>query len=302
MPARKSGFDGGLDRGPRVCICHVKKYRKHAKRLARSLRQKLGGAASVHECARKDGELDDEVYAQLSRADVFIPMFPDNVEHSALLVRATNHALERGLPVVAIATGALPEGIAPRVHTVVVNGSVSEVEGLLSTIDLGEFLSRDRGTDRPAEALQELDTPPAGPRPQTGEAPTARVAAIVHRSHLGDDGILLMRRQVAPFEGKWSLPDAEIGRFESSRDAVVRAVKEQCGLEFEASLLTCVDEILPRDGRHCVIVGFVGAGVGEADVDVSEVAETAWQPVWEAVTVNLVPSHRELLQAFADGV
>lgn len=302
MSTMKSGSNEGLDPRPRVCVCRIKEDRKHAKKLVRLLRKGFGFQVIEHECARKDGGVSDEVCAQISRANVFMPMFSDNVEHSASLRRATDYAMECQVPVVVITTGAVPEEIAARSHVVTVNGKFSNIEKRLSAVDFGELLSRERRVDRPSLENHEPKTVLSEHREQHEHAPTVRVVAIVHRSHLGDDGILLIRRRVAPFQGKWGLPEVDIERYEASQHAAIRAVKEQTGLDFEASFLTYVDEILPRCGKHSVIVGFVGAGVGEADVDQSKVVETAWQSVLEALALDLVPTHRELLQAFADGV
>lgn len=302
MSARQSISTKGLAPRTRVGVLHVKKQRKQAKKLIRLLRKMFGVAALAHECPRKGREVGDALRTKIARVDLVMALFVDDAAQAAGLHRAAKHAETCGVPVVAIATGALPGEVAARCRVVLVDGSLSDIERRLETLDLAAILTHDRRAKEPSVLGQQADAAPSTPLEPAEYAPTARVAAIVHRSHLGDDGILLMRRPGGPFEGRWSLPEGEIGRFESLQDAAVRAVKEETGLDFEASLLTCVDEIVPNHDQHSVLIGFVGAGIGEEGVKQSAQVETDWRPVIEALSGSLVPSHRELLQAFADGV
>lgn len=58
------------------------------------------------------------------------------------------------------------------------------------------------------------------------EQPIAGVGAlIVHEGKL-----LLVKRGVDPAKGKWSIPGGAVELGERMRDAVVREVKEECGL------------------------------------------------------------------------
>ena len=291
-----SGSMSGLDTPVRGFLSYPKKDKKRVKRLARLLRERFAFELVCHEWSRTDRHAIDRVGSQISASQIFLPVFTDNARQSSWILQATDYAIECGLPVVAITTGSLPHEIAAKSSVVTVSKKFSDLEERLRDVDFGAIL-KTRQTDANGERDQ-----PRRTAVQADDAPTASVVAVVHRSHTGDDGILLMRRRDAPSEAKWSLPSGDIQKYETSKDAVVRVVRAETGLDFNASFLTYFDEILPRCSKHSVVIGFVGPGLGDATPDPKEVAEIAWRPVLDALTLDLVATHREVLEVFVEGV
>lgn len=79
------------------------------------------------------------------------------------------------------------------------------------------------------------------------ERPVVGVGVIVWRG----DEVLLVRRGREPRKGQWSLPGGAQELGETVREAAVREVREETGLEVEATgIVDVVDSITPgEDGR-----------------------------------------------------
>ena len=78
--------------------------------------------------------------------------------------------------------------------------------------------------------------------------------------------ILLTRRNISPFKGQWCLPGGHIERFEKAKDAAIREVKEETGLDFEAQFFCYEDEIIPEQNIHAVVIVFKGQGSGDREL------------------------------------
>src|SRR5579875_3584249 len=92
--------------------------------------------------------------------------------------------------------------------------------------------------------------------------PEATVAAIIHPAR-GDDRILLTKRgRLGSFAGCWCIPAGHIEPDEPYRDAVVREVREETGLDYEPEFFAPFDEIFPELGLHYVALVFTGVGRG----------------------------------------
>jgi 8-oxo-dGTP diphosphatase len=128
--------------------------------------------------------------------------------------------------------------------------------------------------------------------------PEATVAAIIVRS---DDAsrILLTRRNGPPFKGLWCLPGGHIDRFERARVAVIREVREETGLAYDARFFRYFDEIIPQHEIHAVVMAFEGTGTGELVPPEDEVSEAAWFTLEEARVLPLAFTHNEILDAYA---
>jgi 8-oxo-dGTP diphosphatase len=61
------------------------------------------------------------------------------------------------------------------------------------------------------------------------EQPVLGVGAVVFK----DDSVLLVKRGNPPLAGTWSLPGGAVHRSETLVDAVVREVKEECGIDVD---------------------------------------------------------------------
>ena len=126
--------------------------------------------------------------------------------------------------------------------------------------------------------------------------PIATVAAIIKN----DEGkILLTRRNVKPFKGQWCLPGGHIDPYETVKGAVVREVKEETGLEFEADFLNYSDEIIVEQDIHAVVIVFTGYGIGQISTQEREVSKVAWFSLDEARSLALAFEHNKILKAYS---
>jgi 8-oxo-dGTP diphosphatase len=128
--------------------------------------------------------------------------------------------------------------------------------------------------------------------------PEATVAAIVTTVSSSATRVLLTRRNIEPFKGKWCLPGGHIDQNEPAKEAIVREVKEETGLDFDAQFLGYFDEIIPKHNIHAVVIVFKGHGSGKVDAFVDEVADISWFSVDEAQSLSLAFTHNEILDTY----
>jgi 8-oxo-dGTP diphosphatase len=129
--------------------------------------------------------------------------------------------------------------------------------------------------------------------------PEATVAAIISASHQGAVSVLLTRRSVDPFKDQWCLPGGHIDPYEPARQAIVREVKEETGLDFDARFLNWFDEIIPERNIHAIVLVFEGEASGQLDLPVGEVSDAGWFPLAEACSMPLAFAHDDILAAYA---
>jgi 8-oxo-dGTP diphosphatase len=127
----------------------------------------------------------------------------------------------------------------------------------------------------------------------------ATVAAIISKSDNDVEKILLTRRTVNPFAGMLCLPGGHIDRFETAKDAVIREVKEETGLDFAPRFFYYFDEILETIDFHAVVIAFVGNASGTLVPQPDEVSEVYWLSVAEAQKHQLAFQHNEIIAAYA---
>jgi 8-oxo-dGTP diphosphatase len=126
--------------------------------------------------------------------------------------------------------------------------------------------------------------------------PITTVAAII-KNEVGH--ILLTKRNVEPFKGRWCIPGGHIDQFEKAREAVIREAKEETGIEFEAEFITYFDEIVQEHDWHAVVLVFAGKGTGELAAQESEVSEINWFSLEEARSLSLAFKHNKILNEYA---
>lgn len=107
--------------------------------------------------------------------------------------------------------------------------------------------------------------------------PLVGVGVVVFRA----DRVLLIRRGKAPRQGTWSLPGGRQRLGETVREAAVREVREEAGLEVEVLGLLDVVDSLTRDADgaiayHYTLVDFLAAWRGGEAVPGGDAAETVW--------------------------
>ncbi len=111
------------------------------------------------------------------------------------------------------------------------------------------------------------------------DRPMVGVGVVVWRG--GD--VLLIRRGKPPREGSWSLPGGRQRLGETVREAALREVREETGLEVEITGLVDVVDSITRDRAgevryHYTLVDFSAEWkAGEARAG-GDAAEVAWVP------------------------
>ena len=109
------------------------------------------------------------------------------------------------------------------------------------------------------------------------DQPRVGVGAIV----LDGDRVLLVKRGRAPGAGKWSLPGGLVHLGETTREAVVREVAEECGLAISVKDVAGVVDRVVRDeaGRiryHYVLVDYLAFPDSTRVMPGSDAADAQW--------------------------
>lgn len=125
------------------------------------------------------------------------------------------------------------------------------------------------------------------------------VGAIITRQEDGVEKLLLTRRTVSPFQGLFCLPGGHIDPFETARDAIIREIREETGLDFVPHFFNYFDEIIPAQDWHAVVLVFTGTATGVLQPSPAEVAEVGWLAATEAQSYPLAFRHNEIIAAYA---
>jgi len=127
-------------------------------------------------------------------------------------------------------------------------------------------------------------------------------AVILHEGRL-----LLVKRGVEPGKGKWSIPGGVVELGERVRDAVVREVKEECGLDIEVVVdrpMDVMDSMVMGENQrlryHYVLLQFLARPKGGTLKPASDVLEARWVPLEEVETYYITNTLRRFLQKHRD--
>jgi mutator protein MutT len=129
------------------------------------------------------------------------------------------------------------------------------------------------------------------------ERPVVSVGAVV----VDGNRVLLIKRGQPPLQGHWSLPGGVVEIGETLREAVVREVREETGLEVEAGPVIEVLERVQRaeDGRveyHYVIIDYrclVRGGIMGCS---SDAAAAEWVLATEVSGYGVTPAVKRVVE------
>lgn len=127
--------------------------------------------------------------------------------------------------------------------------------------------------------------------------PVIAVGAIV----LERGSVLFVRRDREPSRGEWSLPGGRVEWGESLREACIREIREETGVDVDIEGVAGIAErIVPDDDGevrwHYVIVDFWARPRSRATEAGDDAAEVRWVPVGEIHEMHLTPGLFEFLQ------
>jgi len=113
--------------------------------------------------------------------------------------------------------------------------------------------------------------------------------------------LLLIKRGAKPGQGRWSIPGGIVELGERVQDAIVREVKEECGLDIEVEELMDVFDSITRDekGRiqyQFVVVNFLAKIKGGILKNADDVLEARWVQLNEVEKYNLTNLFRAFFQ------
>lgn len=121
--------------------------------------------------------------------------------------------------------------------------------------------------------------------------PIVGVGALI----IKDGKLLIVKRAAKPGQGKWSLPGGLVELGERVQDAVIREVKEECGLDIEVERLIDVFDSITRDekGRiqyQFVVVNLLAKIKGGILKNADDVLEARWVSLNDVERYNLTNS------------
>lgn len=122
------------------------------------------------------------------------------------------------------------------------------------------------------------------------------VGAIV----LDKGALLLVKRDREPARGLWSLPGGRVEAGETLREALVREVREETGIEIDVDGLIGVAERIVRDDDgaiafHYVILDYACTPRGTEVTAGDDASEARWVPVGELSDLSLTAGLLEFL-------
>lgn len=115
-----------------------------------------------------------------------------------------------------------------------------------------------------------------------------------------DGSVILMERDVEPFEGSWVLPGGMVERDETARRACVREVVEEVGLDVAVEDFVGLYDDPDRDRRGNVSAAYLCSVVDGEPEPREEAARVAWHPLADPPDTGF--DHGEILEDAAETV
>jgi len=108
--------------------------------------------------------------------------------------------------------------------------------------------------------------------------PLACVGVVCRRG----EEVLLIRRGREPLKGKWSIPGGKMDFGEPARDAALRELKEETGVEARITgLIDVIDSIM--DDQHYVLIDFEAEWISGEPIAADDAMEAEFVPIDEAM-------------------
>jgi len=118
-----------------------------------------------------------------------------------------------------------------------------------------------------------------------------------------DGKVMLVKRAVDPEEGKWTLPAGFLDYGEAPREAAIREMKEETGLDIQITRLVDVSGNEDNSGKASVLILFEADVVGGTIRPADDAAEVRFFSPEEIPYDELAfKSNTTLLQRWSDGL
>ena len=98
------------------------------------------------------------------------------------------------------------------------------------------------------------------------------------------------------------MPGGHIDPDESAQQAIIREVKEEVGLSFNARFFGYFDEIIPELDIHAVVLIFTGKTTGQLQAQPGEVTKLEWFSLADAQSLSLAFQHNRILEAYKKSI
>ncbi len=115
-----------------------------------------------------------------------------------------------------------------------------------------------------------------------------------------DERVLLVRRGREPARGQWSIPGGAVDTGETLRQAVVREMREETGIEAEPVALVKILDRIFRDDQdrvayHYVLVDFLCRYLGGELRAGSDALDARFIPMGDLVSMDVIPVTRKVI-------
>ncbi len=122
------------------------------------------------------------------------------------------------------------------------------------------------------------------------DRPLLGVGAIIAQ----DGNVLLVRRTNPPLQGQWSIPGGLVEIGETTKEAAIREVQEETGLQIEPVHLVEVFERILRDQEKCVqyhyvLMDYLCRVLSGKATPGSDVSEVCWARFDELESLSVGP-------------
>jgi 8-oxo-dGTP diphosphatase len=128
--------------------------------------------------------------------------------------------------------------------------------------------------------------------------PKTTVTAIISRLQGDDEYILITKRKINPYLNKWCLPGGHINKYETAKNAVIREVREETGLDYKPKFYNYFDEIVPDENIHAVVLVFTGISGGTLIRVNAEVSDAKWIHLNDTLNYDFAFQHNEILKHY----